>query len=41
MSREKNEQIPLMMDIYKHATGIVAWLGQSSNNSSIAVAAIK
>src|SRR5215469_2551643 len=38
---EKNEQIPLMMDIYKHATGIIVWLGQSSNNSSIAVAAIK
>jgi hypothetical protein len=38
---EKNEQIPLMMDIYKHATRIVAWLGQSSNNSSIAIAAVK
>lgn len=37
---EKNEQIPLMMDIYKHATRIVAWLGQSSNNSSIAIAAV-
>lgn len=35
---EKNHQIPLMGRIYSQAEGVIMWLGEEENNSSLAIA---
>jgi len=38
---EKSEQIPLMMDIYGTAAGVIVWLGEAADDSSFAISGMK
>jgi len=40
-TKEKNEQIPHMLDIYSCATKVVVWLGEESETSGLAIDSMK